>query len=216
MKKNHIEKVWVEKQQDEQPDTSTIGEYTDKKEDWSLCVHCGEFVAIAEEPNRRTEEIEEEILELENETELSEDATIINANNEMIKTLKAELESLILHDCPHSSRNFNYFKPYAGGEKEGSEDYQTYGKQDFKRMTGLNNQSWYYVGIVAKAEIKTTTGTIQTIRSGGLWGIESDAGDYLEQVAQEQLTELRAELTALNFGKRAIDHAFQDVETIEK
>jgi hypothetical protein len=214
--KNHIEKIWIEKQQDEQPDTSCIGEYTDKKSDWSICVHCGEYVAIAEQPNRRAEEIEDEIIDLENDidyADFDDEKEVINKN---IDECKKELASLELHDCPHSSRNFNYFKPYAGGEKEGSEDYQTYGKQDFKRMTGLNTGNWHYVGIVAKAEIKTTAGTIQTIRSGGLWGIESDAGEYLEQVAQEQLAELREELTALGFGKRAIDHAFQNVETIEK
>ena len=207
--KNHIEKIWIEKQQDEQPDTSMIGEYTDKKSDWVICVHCGEFVVIAEKNQARFDELECEI-------DLLRDGAQEDDTAEKLAAYRAELQTLILHDCPHSSRNFNYFKPYAAGEKEGSEDYQTYGKQDFKRMTGFNHQSWYFVGIAAKAEIKTTTGTIQTIRSGGLWGIESDAGDYLEQVAQEQLAELRAELTALNFGKRAIDHAFQDVETIEK
>ena len=67
MQKNHIEKIWIEKQVDEYPDTSFIGEYTDKKEDWVICRRCGEFIGIAEQGNRRQEEIDEEIYNLENQ-----------------------------------------------------------------------------------------------------------------------------------------------------
>jgi hypothetical protein len=57
---------------------------------------------------------------------------------------------------------------------------------------------------------------MQTIRSGGLWGIESDAGDYLDEAGNAQLEGLRSELEALGFGKRALDYAFKNVETADK
>jgi hypothetical protein len=211
MRKNRIESARIERVADYDADTSTIGEYTDKRTDWAICRHCGEYVAIAEKDNERADEIETEIIDLENE-ENYEAAD----NSEAIRELKRELDSLDLHTCQKSSREYNYFTPYAGGETPGTEDYQKYGKQDFKRMEGLNNGDWNFIGIIAKAEIITESGTIQTIRSGGLWGIESDAGTYLDEVAQEELENLRAELTALGFGKRSINYAFKNVETVDR
>lgn len=207
--KNHIEKVWIERQIDEQPGTSFIGEYTDKKSDWVICRHCGEFVAIAEKNQDRFYELQDEIYLLHN-TEKNEE------EEKQLAAYRAELEALDLHECPNSRREFNYFKPYAGGEKEGTDDYQKYGKQDFERMESLNNGNWYFMGIIAKAEIRTESGTMQVIRSGGLWGIESDSGEYLEEVGKEELENLRLELESLGFSKRAIDYAFKNVETKTK
>lgn len=208
--KNHIEKVWVERQIDERPDTSFLGEYTDKKSDWVICRHCGEYIAIAEKPNRRLDEINDEIYFLEQEEETPE---IL----EKIKALNIEEKALDLHECPKSRREYNYFNPYAGGEPEGSENYQKYGKQDFERMESLNNGSWCFMGIIAKAEIRTESGTMQVIRSGGVWGIESDAGEAdLDEVGKDELENLRLELSALGFGKRAIDKAYQSIETKDK
>lgn len=218
MKKNKIESVRIEKVIDDSPDTSTLGEYTDNKTDWSICRHCGEYIAIAEQPNQRAEEIEEEIIDLENQGLYNETIDDLQAEKEneefekQIDELRKEQSALNLHDCPHSSREYNYFLPYAGGEEPGTDDYQKYGKQDFKRMESLNRGDWSFIGIIAKAEIVTHAGTMQTIRSGGLWGIESDSGDYLDEVGKEQLDELRAELTSLGFGKRSIDYAFKNVE----
>jgi hypothetical protein len=80
-------------------------------------------------------------------------------------------------------------------------------------MESLNNGNWCFIGIIAKAKIVTENGTLQTIRSGGLWGIESDSDkSYIAEIEQEQLAELRKELTALGFGKRAIDYAYQNID----
>lgn len=219
MQKNKILKVWIEKKIDNYPDTSFIGEYTDKADDWNICRHCGEFVAIAEIPNRRAEEIENEIYELENDwRENSEidgikDSLLIHK----INILNFELNNLDLHDCPHSSREYNYFKPYAGGEKPGSDLYIQYGKQDFDRMESLNNGNWCFIGIVAYAEIVTKSGTIQTIQSGGLWGIESDSDEsYIQDVINQELDNLKAELKELGFVKKnEIDKAVEGYEVEE-
>jgi hypothetical protein len=226
MKKNHIEKVWIERQLDEQPDTSFIGEYTDKADDWNICRHCGEYLTIAEAPNKRAAEIKNLLADMEDDTLDSDETFYFESGNYgyyyplslkgEILGLNKELAALNLHECPNSKREYNFFKPYASGEVEGTENYQKYGKQDFERMEGLNNQNWYFMGIIAKAEIRTETGTMQVIRSGGLWGIESDSGNYLDEVGKEELENLRLELSALGFGKRAIDKAFQDVKTIDK
>ena len=54
-----------------------------------------------------------------------------------------------------------------------------------------------FVGIRAEAEI-TVDGITQTIVSGGLWGVESDAGDeYIKEIAGEEYNDLRKILKTL-------------------
>jgi hypothetical protein len=92
-----------------------------------------------------------------------------------------------------------------------------YIEQDYARCEAYNCGHWCALGIVAKAEVRfTPRGPIQTLRSGGLWGVESDSdSDYLVQVEQEELDDLRSQLEAVGFGKRAIEYAFRKVERRE-
>lgn len=123
------------------------------------------------------------------------------------------------HTCPTKGREYLFFKPYAGGEKEGTEDYQKYGKQDYDRMEGLNRGDWCFIGIYAVAEVSYQTGSsgerrIETLQSGGLWGIESDSGDYLEEVDKEELTSLREHLEQFNVDLSNWDELTEDVEQL--
>lgn len=118
-------------------------------------------------------------------------------------------------EAPTRSRLYPYFNPayWNYGETDiASEQARKSAKADFDRMQGLNDSQWFYVGVIAKAVIVSTNQTLQTLRSGGLWGIESDSGkEYFAEVEAEQLGELRKELEAFGFGKRAIDYAFKNV-----
>ena len=67
------------------------------------------------------------------------------------------------------------------------------------------------LGCKAKAEVQAGD-VIQTIQSGGLWGIESDCGDYRTQVENEELDVLASELAYFGFTSRAIASAFKSVE----
>lgn len=117
---------------------------------------------------------------------------------------------------PDRCRKYRFFLPchenYVGLSEQ---DTRKYCLQDFARMEGLSDGQWQYIGVIAKAEIASLNGLTQTIRSGGLWGVESDSGkDYLAEIAEQELSQLRDELTGIGFGKRAIDYAFKSVETI--
>lgn len=74
------------------------------------------------------------------------------------------------------------------------------------------------IGIRAEAELRIPLSTseypalCQTLTSGGLWGLDvNEPNDYLNQVEQEQLDELRHVLHVLGFAQRAITAAFRDV-----
>lgn len=106
---------------------------------------------------------------------------------------------------------FQYFIATMSGDDTGNPDSVA---QDYARMEAYSNGEWCMIGIIAKAEVQTArNSTIQTIRSGGLWGIESDSDDdYFKEVADEQLSELRMELEAIGFSTAQIDRAFAKAE----
>jgi hypothetical protein len=87
-------------------------------------------------------------------------------------------------------------------------------EQDYERMEAYNRGDWGCIGIIAKAEVQfSESSTIQTVRSGGLWGIESDSGkDYLESVENEELSQLADELKAIGCTDRQIKQAMKNVE----
>lgn len=96
---------------------------------------------------------------------------------------------------------FRYFVAAMSGEDTGNPQSV---EQDYQRMEAFNAGNWHFIGVRAYAEI-VINGVIQTITSGGLWGIESDSDvDYIKEVAKEQLYELTEQLQALGFTKRTI------------
>jgi hypothetical protein len=99
-----------------------------------------------------------------------------------------------------------------------SDDVVRYTRQDYERMEALNAGQWGFIGIKAQATIQNTQhGPIQHVSSGGLWGIESDSEQsYFAEVASEELSQLRKELHAMGFSKRAIARACKDVQDIDE
>ncbi len=123
-------------------------------------------------------------------------------HGKMLKTLEREKD----YEIPNRGREYRFFIPYAGGEEPGTPRYIKYGKQDLARMEGLCKGDWAYVGIVATARVQTGTDIVQKIHSGGLWGIESDAGaEYHTEIEEIELKALRAELVAIGFIEEYID-----------
>ena len=60
-----------------------------------------------------------------------------------------------------------------------------------ERLAAYKNEEFSFLGVHAEADV-TIEGVVQTLTSGGLWGIESDSGDeYIEEVAVQEYEELR-------------------------
>lgn len=111
-----------------------------------------------------------------------------------------------LDEIAYRSREHTGFKPYAGGEKPGTDNYKEYGMQDYLRMESINNGNIWFMGIIAKA-ILNVAGTVQSISSGGLWGIESDSSkDYIIEIEHEQLNKVKEQLQALNIDITNFDN----------
>lgn len=81
-----------------------------------------------------------------------------------------------------------------------------------KRLAAYQRGAFGYIGIRAKAEISIDD-TLQTVHSGGLWGIEDDNDrDHLEEIEHEQTRELYDQLVAL-LSKRIVDRDWHRART---
>lgn len=69
------------------------------------------------------------------------------------------------------------------------------------RMADWRAGAWEYVGVVAVATIAIPIGqgsfVNHTMRSAGLWGVESDCGDYIRQTFEEEKAELLEQIKTL-------------------
>lgn len=77
-----------------------------------------------------------------------------------------------------------------------------YARQDNERLDAYNRGIWEMIGIRAVATVhipvSDNIAKIQTIDSGGLWGIESDSSkSYLQEIEREQIDEVKDYLRIL-------------------
>lgn len=105
---------------------------------------------------------------------------------------------------PHDPKNWAHVKGEA--RKKVIQEYGSvkkaaaaYVRQDFERMEAYGH-TWSMVGVVAEATVSYSEGQgvrrSETFTSGGLWGIESDSGDYFKEVEREELDDLKSHLEA--------------------
>lgn len=103
---------------------------------------------------------------------------------------------------------------YSKGEAERLA--RSYCRSDYERILALERGDFCFIGITAEACVSYPTGNngdrrLEWLSSGGLWGIESDSGEYLNEIEQEQLSDLKNHLS--EFGVDLTD--FDSIE-IEK
>jgi hypothetical protein len=96
--------------------------------------------------------------------------------------------------------SYEFFNP-----QEGACETQEQAEADYKRMMEFERGNVYCLGIRAEAFIQTSgNGQIwlcNTVSSSGLWGIESDSEkSYFEEIANEEIAELKNLLIALGFS----------------
>lgn len=85
-----------------------------------------------------------------------------------------------------------------------------------KRMTAWENDEWEFVGVIAIAHVAIPAGggsyALHTFRSTGLWGIESDSGDYLDSVYSDQKAELLESLKTMGAALVAGDYEEKEAD----
>jgi len=108
----------------------------------------------------------------------------------------------ICHDGS-DRRTFRYFI-------SANAENRAHAHEDWRRMEAYNRGDWWMVGVYATATIRLTdergTSHTQTLRSPGIWGIESDSDpSFLNETGREEWTMLKADLSALGFTDAELD-----------
>jgi len=231
--------ITIKRINDDSPDTSWLGEYSDTKtSEFSIDRrHSADCASVNPANSEAVEQLERVFAYLDKEriAHANDDEpslplpkldTILSIFEQIVQSqelIESLQESLIECDCDESgdmSRGeYRYFNPSfnyvdkSGKLAEGNtaEDVRKYVAQDYARMEKINSGDVGFLCIAAVAEVQLGSNVVQTVTSGYVCGVESD-GDYWKEVGAEQLHELRSELTAMGFSKRAIATAVKDVD----
>jgi len=189
MRNGKILRVWWERRIDENPDTSYLGEYSDKPStEWAI-------------------DRKERGDQGHNEKRYWNPAQHCPPG-------RAESWAHVTASCIRLALTANGLKACDDRAAAIMALDLHYIEQNYAQMESLNRGDWCYIGLIAKAEVQLDrNGLVQTIHSGGLWGIESDSDNaYLNQVRSEELTQLGEELARMGFSKGQIERAFANVE----
>ena len=230
-----IHSITIKRMVDDSPDTSWLGEYSNKAtSEYSIDRAHSEDCSILESNHREPVELlERAIAHLGNvkdglvnvnETDAwKEQAQIEFENLDDAQNILIEAQDDLQQcDCGRGEwhRNeYRYFNPSSNYQGETPENTIKYVRQDYERMESLNRGDWCFVGIRADATYSTGNqyAPIQSITSGGVWGFESDMGEKeFESEEENALSELREQLKAIGFSSRAITAAFKNVERKEE
>lgn len=90
--------------------------------------------------------------------------------------------------------------PKAAGYVGKDGDYAASYEAARARMDAWKRGDWNYVGVRAQARcmvVENGHGTYYTLQSAGVYGVESDAGDYLDTLYQEEKAQLAADMRKL-------------------
>lgn len=217
---------------DNDPDTSYFGEYSDRATSRFSIDRKHSEECQSQEYNHKAglEQLERIISYLSAVTystdlaeEIRETASeaqdvLIGLQDEMQECDCVDSGDMRRHEYRFFNPSFNYVQK---GDKlvEGltEEDVRQYVQQDYERMESLHRGNWAYIGLRAVAKVQLTGDLTQEFSSGGLYGIESDSDkDYIQEVEQEELFQLRKELVAVGFKPASISNAFKNLDRREE
>lgn len=234
--KKRILSVTLKRMVDDSPDTSWLGEYSNRSTsefsiDRAHSEDCIENDSIQKDKLERIESA------IENDRPLCEDHTDVSDTDcEVCQEEKdysnAMVEVSDLRECDCSGgdmerHQYRYFNPsFNYVDKQGHalpentpEEVRKYVRQDYERMEDLNKGHWCFMGIGTEAQVSIPSGSSSVtskVSSGFCFGVESDAGQtHIDEMEQEQLYELKTQLKSLGFSSRAISQAFKNIERKE-
>ena len=82
-----------------------------------------------------------------------------------------------------------------------------YKDQDEDRRKQYERGDFSFVGVRAETDVDIQ-GVLQTLTSGGLWGVESDGKVYIEEVAAEEYNDLRKILISIGVSTAQLPTKF--------
>lgn len=203
-------------------DTSYLGTYDSKaKTDFAIdrrhTQDCASVKPNADEAQRLLSQARGTVAEYQ-ALEPNSDTLEWEALEEAYNLLDQLADEVTECDCggvPIDRNSYEYFNSASVDSYNTPEENIKYAWQDYDRMESLNNQNWYYLGIVAEAKVSAGN-HVQTF-TASCWGIESDSDkSFFTETENDILAELKDQLAAWGFSKRAISTAFKTIERREE
>lgn len=235
-----IESIKIKHEVDESPDTSWMGEFTDKLDGWVIDRETGHLLSDEweeEEPEEFEDEDVEYVVYRYGVTKLKAREMILEsqqAHHKWEKLEHSDTGQKIVVTLPYSHwvdhRSVRYFAPSPGGsskpEEWGDTSEETvkkygaaiapyaYALQDWKRMETLNDGHWCFLVIISEAKISTVVNghTFHDKIYEAVGMVESDSDEYLKEMGNEQLAILSDTLLEMGFTQEQIDEAMEEVE----
>jgi hypothetical protein len=218
-----IAQITIKRMMDSDPDTSYLGEYSDRaKTDYAIDrKHSTDCQSLELNHEQAVNQLERVIAYLETVRQLGQPPENIywaaaDEAQDVLVGLQDELQECDCSGGDMERGEYRYFNGNVENYKgESPEQIREYVLRDYERMERLHRGDWCYIGIRAEAEVLIPSNghsIVQEITSGGLWGVESDSdASYFKEIEDEELSELRKQLYALGFSKRAIATAVKNV-----
>jgi len=142
---------------------------------------------------------------------------------EFKNSITAAEESHAIHHRARGgdTREFEWFVSGNAYEDVSPRTRKKYIEQDYRRLLAYG-ETWHSVGCYAEARVSYPTqpaGTwrTETLRSGGLWGIESDSEKtYRAEVARDELADLKDHLDQFNVDTSNFDALAETAEEVAR
>lgn len=130
-----------------------------------------------------------------------------------ISYLESSINNGVIDSCRYTQKEY----------EENPEQVENWIRQDTQRLNNYGSH-WAMYGCMAEAVVsypisKQGDRRLETLTSGGLWGIESDSQEsYKIEVAKEQLEELKDHLKRFNIriskkANRLFNEAIENMKT---
>lgn len=217
--KKRILSVTVKRIVDMSPDTSYLGKYANRPtSEFSIDrLHTEDCASLEVNHRGAVDKLERIINSLRTYEDEEAIETLIDLQDQCVECDCGESGGMKRFEYRYFNPSFNYVDN-KGNALPGNtaEEIRKYVREDYKRMEDLNRGDWCYLGIRVEADVilrvddASGSSIIQTVTSGGLWGIESDSGNkYFDEVARDEWAELKKELTVLGFSARAMAKAWK-------
>jgi hypothetical protein len=216
--------ITVKRMFDDSPDSSWLGKYSRSAEtEYAIDrAHAEDCASLTENHFAAVEKLERIITLLGKERTAegnNPQSTEWEPLDECLDVLTGLQDQAMECDCSGGCVERGEFRYFNGCPEnyqgEDPVEIRKYIRQDFDRMEAANRGDWCYLGIRVDAQVtlreENGRSIVQDITSGGLYGIESDSeASYFKSVAADEWSELKKELGALGFSKRALAVAWKN------
>jgi len=121
------------------------------------------------------------------------------------------------YDPPYYRNEYPFFMPPENGYPFDTPEYKKYALEDYNLMEGLNNNRWWFIGIIVSTQIHTDNEISYNVTES-LYGVEDglkESEKYQNEVIADLMHEIKTKLLKMSFSDEEIEETFEDKQVVE-